>query len=56
MEKLYIEQNGVLEEISWKYVFNTDNLPERFGHISNAIDIVKKTGYNYFSWNNKKEF
>lgn len=51
MDKIYIEKNGKFEQLSWKQVFDTDNIEGWLGHIENAFDIVKPTGYKYFTWN-----
>lgn len=37
------------EVISWKDVFNTDH--KHYGHILNCWEIVKQTGYKFFTWN-----
>lgn len=35
--------------ISWRDVFDGSN--KWYGHIDYCFDVVKQTGYKYFTWN-----
>lgn len=52
MDKIYVEENGKFKQLTWKDIFNTNNIEGWIGHISTAAEIVKPTGYKYFMWNN----
>ncbi len=39
------------DKLNWKNVFNTSLGITAGTHINDAIKLVKKTGYSYFTWN-----
>ena len=44
-----MEQNEKVLELTWKEVFDTSK--KMYGHIDCAHEVIVKTGYEYFVWN-----